>query len=103
MSKYSPIWEALKNSPAKIRMCAISAPVKLHPRIIKAVIAQKYKDDAFRMRAQIENKRYKIQYVSDGARIRFFLREYTDISNVSLSDLTDMETSNDDDCLCYEE
>jgi len=41
---YLPIWEALK----KHRSVELNVPAKLHRRIKKAIIAEKYRDVAFK-------------------------------------------------------
>lgn len=81
--KYSAIWKQLKIH----KHCAIAAPIPLHPRIIKAVTAEKYRDVAYKLATTSERKRVKIYHLIDGARIRFFLREYDILTGISLTEL----------------
>ena len=51
MRQYQPIWEKLKNMPlheASTKGVSVTANRALHPRIIKAVTKEKWKDLAYK-------------------------------------------------------
>lgn len=85
MRKYSSIWNALK----KDKKCAIAAPIPLHPRIIKAVIAEKYRDSGHRLLTSLSRKRTKLVHIVTGSRIEFLLKEYDVLSGISSQELGD--------------
>lgn len=70
--KYTNIWLALKKNTT----CAITAHVRLHPRIIKAVSCEKNRDVGFKLIAAERNKKVILTHKVDGSRIRFFITEY---------------------------
>lgn len=83
MRKYSPIWKQLKEK----QHCAITAPAPLHPRIIKAVTAEKYRDIAYKLLMAEERKRVTVEHLVDGSRIRFFLRVYSILEGIGMLEL----------------
>lgn len=82
-NKYAPIWDKLKQD----RHVTTAIPVPLQKRVIRGLINLKDRDTVFKFKAAEEKKRYIIRYVTDGARVRFFLREYNDVSALTISDL----------------
>lgn len=82
-NKYAPLWDALK---LKGHVTA-AIPIPLQKRVIRGLINLKDRDRCFKLQASEEKKRYIIRYVADGARVRFFLRNYNDVSALTISDL----------------
>jgi len=81
--KYFSIWNTLKNSGA----CAIAAPVQLHPRIIKAVIKEKYMDTGFKLQSAESRRFNKIEYRIEGSRISFTMVAYSVLRNLNSGEL----------------
>lgn len=71
MSRYSPIWEQLKTT----RICHIAVVPKLQKRVIKAVIRTKDEDLVFKLQAAEGHKKYTLEYICEGAKITFKLKE----------------------------
>ena len=69
MRQYQPIWEGLKKN-GKV---SITAPPKLHPRIIKAVIKEKYNDTVFKIYLDDNRQKARIEYTRSGTIIHFSL------------------------------
>jgi hypothetical protein len=67
--KYEPIWNALK----KDGVVSVSVPRPLHPRLIKAVIKEKYNDLGYKLLLGEKAKKAKISYISKGSVIKFQL------------------------------
>lgn len=82
-SKYAPIWDALKSNG----VCKVAAHIALHPRIIKAVINVKFRDEGYRLKMSEKRLRIKMWYSRDHSMIRFWLRSYDNLSNISLEEL----------------
>jgi hypothetical protein len=82
-NKYSQIWETLK----KKRHITLAIPIPLQKRVIRGVINLKDRDIVFKLEAAEAKKRYIIKYLSEGARVKIFLREYDDISALTILDL----------------
>jgi len=72
MRKYLSIWYQLK----KEGKCAVAAPVKLHPRIIKGVINEKYNDIGYKFLLHEDDKTARIEYIREGGKITFVLKIY---------------------------
>lgn len=72
MRQYQPIWEGLK----KTGKCRITAPIPLHPRIIKAVQKEKYQDFAFKLELSDATKWAQLEHVITGSVISFVLTVY---------------------------
>lgn len=70
--KYESIWIQLKDKSH----CAITAHHRLHPRIIKAVVKEKYEDREFKFVCDERCKSVRISSEITGNRIRFFLTYY---------------------------
>lgn len=82
-NKYAPLWDRLK----KDKHVTTAIPIPLQKLVIRGLINLKDRDRVFKLQAAEDKKRYIIKYVADGARVRFFLREYTDTSALTISDL----------------
>jgi hypothetical protein len=82
-NKYSSIWDTLKDK----RHVTLAIPVPLQKRVIRGVINLKDRDRIFKLQAAEAKKRFIIRYLIDGARVRLFLREYNDVSALTISDL----------------
>jgi hypothetical protein len=67
MRKYEPIWHKLK----KEKQVSITANRLVHPRIIKAVIKEKYEDIAYKL--AIEPARARISYTRNNSILTFYL------------------------------
>ena len=81
-NKYSAIWETLKVK----RHVTLAIPIPLQKRVIRGVINLKDRDRIFKLQAAEAKKRYIIKYLNEGARVRIFLREYNDVSALTISD-----------------
>lgn len=69
---YQPIWERMKSQGS----CAVTAHPALHPRIIKAVIKEKYNDLGFKMLLDEAGIPWaRISYRKDQSLIYFSLRK----------------------------
>ncbi len=71
---YEPIWIKLKSMPpseASSIGVSITANRLLHPRIIKAVIKEKWMDLGFKL--QLDDKTAKLSYTRKHAVITFYL------------------------------
>lgn len=82
-NKYAPLWDALKTKGH----VTTAIPIPLQKRVIRGLINLKDRDRIFKLQAAEAKKRYIIKYVADGARVRFFLRNYDDVSALTISDL----------------
>lgn len=82
-NKYAPLWDKLKED--KHVTTAIAIP--LQKRVIRGLINLKDRDRVFKLQAAEDKKRYIIRYLAEGARVRIFLREYNDVSALTISDL----------------
>lgn len=71
MSRYSPIWEALKAN----KICHTAVPPKLHKRVIKAVIRTKDEDTIFKLESSLAHKKYTLEYKVTASMITFKLKE----------------------------
>lgn len=82
MRQYQPIWERLKEK----KEVSIAAPVELHPRIIKAVKKEKYKDTGYKLLQSEANKTMKLYITSCDIKgiITFYLQ---DVSGIKVTDL----------------
>lgn len=78
MRQYEPIWNALKSG----RICAITANPALHPRIVKAVVKEKYQDVGWKMQMADDYCKSKIWYQIKGTVITFRL-----LKGIGFSDL----------------
>lgn len=81
--KYTSIWWELK----KHGHCTIAVHVKLHARIVKAVTCEKNRDDGYKLLKAEERKKVILAHTKDGAKIRFFLTEYTIDGKICAEDL----------------
>ena len=90
MRLYEPIWEQLKNLPlkdAKEKGLSITANRRLHPRIIKAVIKEKWKDVGYKLK--MEPHKVRLVPISKGAVLTFYLilSETSVLRSISSGDL----------------
>lgn len=70
--QYQAIWEALKAKGE----CSVAAHTALHPRIIKAVIKEKYNDLGWKILMEDRQIPWnKISYSRENSLIRFRLRK----------------------------
>jgi hypothetical protein len=69
MRKYQPIWERLKVE----RVAQVSAPPKMHARIIKAVRKEKWEDHHWRRMLRNQNYLHHIESTRKGEIITFNL------------------------------
>lgn len=67
--KYEPIWEQLK----KKHKCTITAPIKMHKRIMTAVVKEKYQDIGFKYELQELGKVARISKSAKGSMLTFTL------------------------------
>jgi hypothetical protein len=79
MRKYEPIWHKLKQTG----QVSITANRLLHPRIIKAVIKEKWGDIGYKV--SIEPARAKLSYISTHAILKFYLTKT--ITHLTAADL----------------
>lgn len=79
MRKYAMIWNKIK----KEGNCSIAAKRELHLRIIKAVIQEKYRDLGFKYELSERDKKSRLAYCSDGAKVTFTLH----ITGIGLGDI----------------
>lgn len=79
MARYDGIWQKLKDT----NHCAITAPPKLHRRIIRGVIKAKDEDNAFKLEQMMRYKRSKLTFICEGSRVRFFLNHNVRLDMVS--------------------
>lgn len=73
MRQYEPIWYKLKSLPLKDARTigvSITANRRLHPRIIKAVTKEKWKDMSFKIE---KDHKCILSHISKGAIITFYL------------------------------
>jgi hypothetical protein len=82
-NKYSPIWEQLKTHGH----VTLAVPVPLHKRVWRGLVNCKDRDVAFKYAASLANKRYIIEYIAEHARIKILLREFDDLSSLTVTDL----------------
>ena len=71
ISKYRPIWEALKRD----KICRITAPTIHHRKIIKMVRRRRDKDTAYLYELAERNKVHEIKASIAGTVITFTLKE----------------------------
>lgn len=83
MRKYHSIWEALK----KDKHCVITTHVRLHSRIVKAVVGMKDRDVGYKIRKAEEGRKMILRHTKNGAMIRFFLTEYSFDGKIHSEDL----------------
>lgn len=83
MRKYQTIWDELK----KKGHCVITTHVKLHPRIVKAVVGMKDRDVGYKIRKAEAGKKMILKHTKNGAMIRFFLTEYSFDGKIHVEDL----------------
>lgn len=83
MRKYQPIWELLKLT----RTASIAAEPKMHPRIIKAVIKEKYSDAGWKYLQVEEGKKWKLSFKVDSKLIVFKLVDISDQLSINLNNL----------------
>ncbi len=76
MRKYAPIWNQIK----KDSHCSITAHKAFHPRIIKAVIGEKYRDIGYKIICDSQSRKAVLHHDVTGSRVRFFLIYYDDFS-----------------------
>ena len=67
--KYEPIWKQLKES----NKVSVRVPRPLHPRVIKAVIKEKYSDLGYKLLLGERGKNAKLSYHVQGVVITFQL------------------------------
>ena len=82
MRQYEPIWHKLKSLPlseAKAKGVSVTANRRLHPRIIKAVIKEKWSDLAYKVATDPHKTR--LYHTRNGAVLTFYLELV--ISNIS--------------------
>jgi hypothetical protein len=79
MRKYEPIWRKLKSAG----QVSITCNRLLHPRIIKAVIKEKWGDIGYKI--AIEPARAKLTYTASHAILTFYLTKT--ITHLTSSDL----------------
>jgi hypothetical protein len=79
MRKYEPIWHQLKSHG----IVSITANRLSHPRIIKAVIKEKYGDVGYKV--SIEPARAKLTYTCNHAILTFYLTKT--ITHLTAADL----------------
>lgn len=82
-NKYSPIWELLKETGH----ATVAIPIPLHKRVLKGLVNLKDRDPGFKLMAEEKKKRYILEITSEQARVRIFLREYDNLSNITVNDL----------------
>lgn len=82
MRKYEPAWQQLKTK----RNLRLAVPSPLHKRVIKAIIKEKYQDDAYKFERSEQGYWDEIQYHSSGNIITFSLvtRYYQSVSVESI-------------------
>lgn len=71
---YQPIWDKLKSMPPKEASTigvSITANRLLHPRIIKAVIKEKWMDIGFKI--QLDDRKARLDFVTKHSTITFYL------------------------------
>lgn len=83
MRTYQTIWNKIKTTGT----CAITALPKLHPRIIKAVVKEKWMDTGYKLAAQERRELNKLQYKVEGNKIIFTLTTTIDISQLTPEEL----------------
>lgn len=66
---YEPIWTRLKDTGK----CTVMAPAPLHPRIVKAVIKEKYSDFAWKLSIADQFKKGELSYSSSDMSLHFIL------------------------------
>ncbi len=74
MREYEPIWQKLKSLPpheAKTKGVSITANRRLHPRIIKAVIKEKWMDIPYKL--QKDPQKVIMYSTSKGSVLTFYL------------------------------
>ncbi len=67
--KYEPIWQDLKTK----HRCTIAAPLKMHRRIMTAVVKEKYQDLGYKYLLQEQGKRARITKSNKGSMLTFTL------------------------------
>jgi hypothetical protein len=79
-SRYSPIWDKLK----ELGECRITATPALHPRLIKAVIKRKDVDIAYKhtLLSEPVPKKSRLSYEINGGVITFRLNKYIPYSSL---------------------
>lgn len=78
MRKYEIIWIQLK----KDKKCSITAPVRAHPRIIKAVKKEKYNDLRYKFDLAQVSKRARLVISREYSIIHFKLIESVGINDI---------------------
>ena len=79
MARYDGLWNLLKETGH----CAITAPPKLHRRIIRGVIKAKDEDNGYKLEQTLRYKRSKLSCKCEGSRVRFFLTHRVRLDMVS--------------------
>jgi hypothetical protein len=69
--KYQPIWNQLKAE----NKVSVRVPRPLHPRLIKAVIKEKYNDIEYKFMLGERGKTAKLSYYVQGVVITFQLKQ----------------------------
>jgi hypothetical protein len=69
MRDYQPIWHKLKTE----KVVSITANRRFHPRIVKAVIKEKWMDFGYKLEQADEGKVSTLAYESTGAILKFTL------------------------------
>lgn len=81
MRKYTVIWRKIRDS--EDHKCSIAAPEKLHLRIIKAVINEKWRDLGYKFALGEQHKTAKLYYKRDGAKVDFWVVIFgTDVTDL---------------------
>lgn len=74
---YAPIWNQLKALPADVARAkgvSVTANRKLHPRIIKAVIKEKWMDLPYKIK--LDPGHARMYHTSRGSILTFYLVQY---------------------------
>lgn len=75
MRQYEPIWKKLKSMPleeASKKGVSVTANRVLHPRILKAVVKEKWLDLGYKI--QMEPRKMVLEHTRKNAVITFYLR-----------------------------
>lgn len=83
MRTYQSIWNKIKLTGS----CAIAAQPKLHARIIKAVVKEKWMDTSYKLSAAERREIIKLQYRKEQNQIVFTLVKYADLKQLAMEEL----------------
>jgi predicted GTPase len=88
MRKHEHLWNLLKEStkmPAsQAKGISVRAQPKAHPRIIKAIIKEKYNDVGFKLSEVSTHKKFRLAKRSEGNVLTFWLYDYPKIDSEGL-------------------